>query len=110
MLVPRALRFELTERIRHDGRVEQALDEDEVRAVVRRLKTAGVRSVAVCFLYCDVNPQHEERVPGADHARRRPVALGLLNVVPGRVKTFDQPALPIDDVTLRAGLSAARRA
>ncbi|HXJ80193.1 MAG TPA: hydantoinase/oxoprolinase family protein [Candidatus Methylomirabilis sp.] len=61
VLVPRVLRFEVTERLRHDGRVEKALDEAEVRAAVRRLGQAGVRAIAVCFLYSYVDPTHERR-------------------------------------------------
>ncbi|MBI2203032.1 MAG: hydantoinase/oxoprolinase family protein, partial [Candidatus Rokubacteria bacterium] len=61
VLVPRALRLELPERVRHDGRVETPLDEHAVRAAARALRAAGVRSVAVCFLYCYVDPRHEQR-------------------------------------------------
>jgi N-methylhydantoinase A len=47
VLVPRRLRVEVTERLRHDGRVAKPLDEAQVRAAARRLKAAGVRAVAV---------------------------------------------------------------
>jgi N-methylhydantoinase A len=60
VLVPRRLRVEIDERLRHDGRVETPLDEAQVRAAVRQL--AGVSAVAVCFLYCYVDPAHERRV------------------------------------------------
>src|SRR5262245_6128834 len=62
VLVPRALRAEVAERMRHDGRVETALDEAEVRRAVRALARAGARSVAVCFLYAYVDPTHERAV------------------------------------------------
>jgi N-methylhydantoinase A len=62
VLVPRALRIEVPERVRHDGRIETPLDEGAVRAAVRTLKAAGAQSVAVCFLYCYVEPRHEQRV------------------------------------------------
>jgi len=61
-LVPRDRRLEVHERVHFDGRVECELDATEVRAVVRRLKEMGVRSVAVCFLYSYVRPQHEQMV------------------------------------------------
>jgi len=61
VLVPRVLRIEVPERLRHDGRVETALDENAVRAAARALRTAGVRAVAICFLYCYVDPRHEQR-------------------------------------------------
>src|SRR3954452_14934652 len=49
--VPRDLRREVTERVRHDGRIETALDVDEVRQIVRELRAQKVRSIAVCLLY-----------------------------------------------------------
>src|SRR6204780_4509915 len=58
-LVTRDLRLEVSERLRHDGSVETPLDEAALRAAVRRLKAAGVQSVAVCFLYGFINTAHE---------------------------------------------------
>jgi N-methylhydantoinase A len=62
LLVTRDLRIEVQERLRNDGRIEKALDEAEVRAAIRKLKAAGVRSIAVCFLYSYVDPRHEALV------------------------------------------------
>src|SRR5207247_6482835 len=59
---PRDRRIEVAERLRHDGRVETPLDETQVRAAVRRLRSAGARAIAVCFLYAYVDPAHEQRV------------------------------------------------
>jgi N-methylhydantoinase A len=59
-LVSRDLRIEVSERLRHDGSVEVALDEDAVRLAVRRLRAADVESVAVCFLYGFINTAHED--------------------------------------------------
>ena len=60
VLVARDLRLEVPERVRHDGTVETALDEQALRGAVRALRAAGVQAVAVCFLYGFVRPQHEE--------------------------------------------------
>ena len=51
VLVERRLRCEVPERLRHDGRVETALDEAAVRKAARMLRDAGVEAVAICFLY-----------------------------------------------------------
>jgi N-methylhydantoinase A len=59
-LVPRDLRLEVPERLRHDGSVEIALDETALRTAVRQLRDAGVQAIAVCFLYSFVNTAHEE--------------------------------------------------
>src|SRR6201993_1047300 len=60
-LVQRDLRLGVAERVRHDGSVEIALDEDAVRAAARKLRAAGVSSVAISFLYSSVRPEHERR-------------------------------------------------
>jgi N-methylhydantoinase A len=60
--VPRDLRLEVTERVRHDGRIEIPLEPEEVRRAVRQLKAAGVESIAVCLLYSYVRPEHEQQI------------------------------------------------
>ncbi|WP_336629775.1 MULTISPECIES: hydantoinase/oxoprolinase family protein [unclassified Microbacterium] len=60
--VPRHLRKEVTERVRHTGVVETPLDESDVRRAVREFKAAGVDSIAVCLLYSYLNDAHERRI------------------------------------------------
>ncbi|MFM9941679.1 MAG: hydantoinase/oxoprolinase family protein [Hyphomicrobiaceae bacterium] len=61
MLITRDLRFEVPERLRHDGRIETPLDEAAVRVAAGKLKAAGVKAIAICFLYAYVDPRHEQR-------------------------------------------------
>ncbi|MGE0798441.1 MAG: hydantoinase/oxoprolinase family protein [Lautropia sp.] len=61
-LVPRHLRFGVTERIDHKGEVVTPLDEREVRAALAQLAAAGVGSIAVCLLHAYRNPAHERRI------------------------------------------------
>jgi N-methylhydantoinase A/oxoprolinase/acetone carboxylase beta subunit len=61
-IVRRRYRLTVPERITRDGSVLVPLDEDRAREQVRKLKDAGVESVAVCFLFSFLNPQHEARV------------------------------------------------
>jgi N-methylhydantoinase A len=72
--VKRRHRHVVTERIAPPtGDVLEALNEEEVRAAARALKAAGVESVAICFLFSYLNPEHERRaaeivaeeIPGA---------------------------------------------
>jgi N-methylhydantoinase A/oxoprolinase/acetone carboxylase beta subunit len=72
--VKRRHRHVVSERIAPPtGTVLEALDEDEVRTAARALKEAGVESVAICFLFSYLNPEHERRaaeivaeeIPGA---------------------------------------------
>jgi N-methylhydantoinase A len=57
--IPRALTFEIAERIGSQGEVVQALDEEAAVEVLRRLGEARVESVAVCLLWSIANPAHE---------------------------------------------------
>jgi N-methylhydantoinase A/oxoprolinase/acetone carboxylase beta subunit len=61
-IVRRRYRLTVPERITRDGSVLVPLDEDRAREQVRRLKAAGVESVAVCFLFSFLEPRHEARV------------------------------------------------
>src|SRR5258705_2762167 len=58
-LVPRARRLDVTERMRFDGRVETPLSKASAEAAIRRLGTAGVGAVAVCYLHSYRDPRHE---------------------------------------------------
>ena len=72
-LVPRDLRLEVPERLRHTGEVDVPLDEAKMRAAARTLKAAGVKAVAVSFLYGFIRPDHEKRAvedPARGDARR----------------------------------------
>ncbi len=67
-LIPRRHRFELRERIAFDGRILQALDTEQARRLVEKIRRLGIRSVAVCFLHSYTNPRHERLL--ADLFRR----------------------------------------
>jgi N-methylhydantoinase A len=58
-LVPRDLRIEVAERVRHTGDIDTPLDEAAVRSAARKLRAAGVNAVAITFLYSFVRPEHE---------------------------------------------------
>ena len=60
-IIPRHLRFEVGERVRHTGEALRPLDEAGTRAVARRIRARGIRSVALCFLHAYANPAHERR-------------------------------------------------
>lgn len=57
--VPKALTFEIAERIGADGSIHRELDEKASIAVLERLKRERVDAIAVCLLWSIVNPAHE---------------------------------------------------
>jgi N-methylhydantoinase A len=61
-LVPRSLRYEVSERLRADGSLHKPLDEEAVRQLARELKAKHIEAVAVLLLHSYRNPDHERRV------------------------------------------------
>ena len=72
-LVPRRLRFELNERMLHDGSVRTPVDRRQLDELIEELRCLRVDAVAVGLLHSYVNPAHEvevgavlvEALPGA---------------------------------------------
>lgn len=62
LVVPKRLIGEVTERVDYRGRVILPLDEQDVRATVRRLRDAGAETFAVSLLWSFKNDAHERRV------------------------------------------------
>jgi len=60
--VPRALTFEIAERIDATGRPIKPLDERAALNVIAKLEEKKVAAVAVCLLWSIVNPEHEVRL------------------------------------------------
>lgn len=61
-IAPRRRRIGVPERLDFEGKVVEKLDEDAVRAAMRRLKLQKIKSLAVVFLFSFINPKHERRV------------------------------------------------
>ncbi len=61
-LVPRALRYEVAERLRYDGSVAIAFDDDDARSVASAIGAEHVEAVAIVFLHAYANPAHEQRM------------------------------------------------
>ncbi len=63
-LVPRRYRFEISERVNHEGRILRPVDRSQIRRVAGKLRQLGIESVAVCFLHSYANPRHEKIAAG----------------------------------------------
>jgi len=60
--IPRALTFEVPERVDTEGNATTPLDEGAVLSIIQDLKAQEIEAVAVCFLWSIANPAHELRV------------------------------------------------
>jgi N-methylhydantoinase A len=61
MLVPRALRFPVAERVLSTGEVRAPLNEDDIYRGIRLFEDEGVESIAVSFVWSFLYPAHERR-------------------------------------------------
>src|SRR5258707_6954765 len=64
-LVPQSRRFGLAERVDSEGRLLLSPGRREIARVVRAVARTGVKSVAVCLLFCFANPKHERAIASA---------------------------------------------
>ncbi|MGZ9712065.1 hydantoinase/oxoprolinase family protein [Glaciimonas sp. GNP009] len=58
-LVPRDLRFEVNERLDHEGNILVPLDVAGLRTIGNMLKDSDIESVVIAFLHAYANPAHE---------------------------------------------------
>jgi N-methylhydantoinase A len=99
--VPRALTFEVPERIGAGGEIVRPLDEAAVLAIVERLAAAKVAAVGVCLLWSIANPAHEEKV-GALLARHLPgVAVTLSHRLNPIVREYRRASAACIDASLK---------
>jgi N-methylhydantoinase A len=68
-LVPRNLRFGVSDRVLPDGAVQAAPGERELDALVATLNKNKVESVALCLLFSFLNPANEKKI--AAHLRKK---------------------------------------
>ena len=59
-LIPSELRFEIDERVTHTGEILQAINPDQVSALIPALKAHNVSAVAVCLLFSFLRLEHEQ--------------------------------------------------
>jgi N-methylhydantoinase A len=103
-LIPKRHAAEVTERIDRDGNVLVPLDEDSVRAAVRGLLEAGIRSVAVSLLWSFRNPVHEQRIRDIVREIDPGVFVALSSEVSPRIREFARSATTIMSAQIGPGL------
>jgi N-methylhydantoinase A len=89
-LVPRRLRLPVAERIRPDGRVEQALDRASLDAAIATLKAEQVEAVAICFLHSWRDDSHERAAAEAVRAALPGVFVTTSAEVLPQIKEFER--------------------
>jgi N-methylhydantoinase A len=90
VLVARRYRYEITERIDAQGEVVTPLAEDELPALIEAIRSAGLQTVAVSFLFSFLNDTHERRVGEALRAALPGVGVFLSCEVLPEIREFER--------------------
>src|SRR6266851_4882684 len=64
-LVASELRFGVNERVAASGEVLEPLRDDEIKALVKKLRTAQAEAIAISLLFSFAHPDHEQRIADA---------------------------------------------
>jgi len=60
--VPRHLRYEIEERVNHQGNVTTPLNTDSMAKMLEEMAVEGVEAIAICTLNAYKNPIHEQQI------------------------------------------------
>lgn len=90
LLIERANRFGVAERVTARGAVERALDADDAGRVADAIAASGAEVVAVCLLHAYANPAHERRLGEIIAERCGNVFVSLSSTVSPEIREFER--------------------
>jgi len=99
--IPKALTFEISERVMADGSVRLPLDEAATVETLKRLAALDVEAIAVCFLWSIVNPKHELAVGGLIETHLPGVPFTLSHRINPSIREYRRAMLTALDASLK---------
>ncbi len=103
-LVPRALRFEVDERMDRHGRPRRPLSDEQVAAVVAQVVASGAPAAAVCLLFSFANPAHEQAIGTA--LQRAGIDVSLSSDILPEFREFERTSTTVANAYLRPVVTA----
>ncbi len=103
-LVPRALRFEVDERMDRHGRPRRALSDEQVAVVVAQVVASGATAAAVCLLFSFANPAHEQAIGRA--LQRAGIDVSLSSDILPEFREFERTSTTVANAYLRPVVTA----
>ena len=100
--VERRHSLEVPERVDYRGRVITALDEAGAVAAVDKLRSAGVKDIAVCFLFSYVNPEHELRMRELITEHYPDATVSLSHEIYPRWREYDRASTTLANAFLKS--------
>ncbi|SHK04075.1 N-methylhydantoinase A [Roseomonas rosea] len=104
-LIPPERRMEVLERIGADGSVLEPLDEEGVARAARALEAAGVKAVAICFLFAFLDPAHERRAREIVRDTCPAMAVSLSSEVDPAPREYERTCATAFDAALKPVMS-----
>ena len=89
-LVPRHLRLGIKERIASDGSVLIPLDENSVKEAVMKCKEEKIEAIAIGFLHCYANDQHEKLAQSIVQSLLPDIPISLSSQVSPEIREYDR--------------------
>jgi N-methylhydantoinase A len=89
-LLPRQMRFTLSERVNAKGEVMVGLDRAEVEALAERIGRTGVESIAVGLIHSYLNPAHEELVRDVLAEKLPEVSVSISSEVSPQMREYER--------------------
>lgn len=99
--IPRALTYEVPERVTAQGLIVKPLDEAAVIAICRALREAKVEAVAVALLWSVANGAHEQRVREILHEHLPGVPVTLSSELNPTIREFRRASSAAIDASLK---------
>jgi len=101
-LVPRYLRFDVSQRTLADGSTLQSLDEHEVEQLAKELADNGIEAVAICFLHSFTNPADERAARAAIQRIAPSLRVSISSEVNPEIREFERASTTIANVYVQA--------
>ena len=94
-LSPRYLRRGIQERIDRDGRILQAVNEEQVRQVVEDFKAEGVEAIAIVCLHAYRNPRNEQHIAAIVHATAEDIPVTLSSDIAPEIREYERASTTV---------------
>ena len=94
-LVRRRWRFEVEERLDHQGNVLRPIDQRSIDRAIDMVLAEDLEALAICLVHAYANPVHERAVAAAIRARRPRLYLTLSSEVLPEIREFERTSTTV---------------
>lgn len=99
--IPRYLTLPVEERIDSEGKISTPLNEEDVRAAIKKFKSYNVEVITVSLLWSFVNPQHEKRIGEIIEEEWPEITYTLSHQVNPRIREYRRTISTAIDASLK---------